>query len=265
MSIKGKLREGGTEVQMYCPECGKERLFVNLHKRWGYCFWCTATFNPDAVKLLGCEDEAASFFKAAEHYGVSDLKLVSPTKSKEAVAYLEKRGTDIRGLSSEIMFHEESSRLFFRIWSPSGAAYSPSWHTRSIEDGKGWIVYPGTSKINYFFGISGTVHLAERCVPLTICEGIFDALSLRKRGAHAWSILGTKMSMTHAAGIADLVRRGLRQVVCWLDNDAAGIDGREAVCRVLEAMVPVVVEVDGYEEPSESEKLPRECYYEVGT
>jgi DNA primase len=248
--MKGIHRAGGSEMQTTCPQCGKEKLYVSLRKRLGYCFYCGKGFSQDEVRRLGMDDEVQAF-TAVINRDNQHINLVSPETDADARAYLAKRKVRAKDCSSFIMYSPELRRLFFRIWSPNSAAYAPAYHTRSIDPGKGWMCSPGVQKAHYWFGHRGGE-------VITVVEGIFDAISLHHRGVVAVALLGTQMSETQLAGLLEW--NPLQQVVVWMDDDEAGRKASDRICAQLEPVVRSVVQVTEHPEPSESSDVPEECY-----
>lgn len=246
--MKGIQR--GSEVQTTCPYCAKDKLYVNVKKRLGYCFYCARGFNPEEIRTLGMEDDHRAFTAAVQR-GDREVELISPADNSEAQAYLAGRGVRAKNCGSYILYAPLLRRLFFRIWSPDSASYAPGYHTRSIDPGKGWVCSPGVQKQHYWFGHRGGE-------VITLCEGIFDAMSLHQRGVIAVALLGTQMSETHLKGL--LESKTLKQVVVWMDDDSAGRKASDRICTQLEPVIPTVVQVTEYPEPSESTEVPEECY-----
>lgn len=246
--IKGVRRSSGTELQTTCPKCGREKMFVNLRKKLGWCFYCATSYDREDVRRMGLEEDFTTF-TAVMGNDTTPLELVAPDTDMDAKLFLAGRGVKAKDYSSSIRYSPKLRRLFFRIQSPT-SSYAPAWHTRSIDPGKGWVCQTGVQKQHYWFGWRGEV--------LCVVEGIWDAMSLHERGCNAIALLGTKMSQTHLKGIVQWP--GLRQVVVWLDDDAAGIKATEKIANQLEPVVETVVCVEGYPEPSESDEVPKECY-----
>lgn len=243
--MKGIRR--GSEFQTTCPRCGKDKLYVSLRKRLGYCFYCAKGFNPQEVASLGMDDDHRAF-NAVAYKAHQGLDLISPSQNAEAAAYLAGRGVKAKECSSFILYSPELRRLFFRIWSPDSANYAPAYHTRSIDPEKGWVCSQGVQKQHYWFGHRGGPSL-------TICEGIFDALALHQRGVVAVALLGTQMSETHLQGILEW--KPLKRVIVWLDDDEAGRKASDRICTQLEPVIETVVQVCGYPEPSEASEEER--------
>lgn len=251
--MKGVNHKGG-EIQTTCPRCGKEKLYVSTRKRLGYCFYCAKGFNQKEVAALGVEDDYLSFSAVV---GKKDnaVDLVHPDTDPDAQLYLAGRRVKAKDCGSFILYAPSLRRLFFRIWSPDHVSYAPGYHTRSIDPGKGWMCSSGIQKQHYWFGHRGGE-------VIVICEGIFDAISLHQRGVCAIALLGTQMSETHLQGLLEW--KPLKQVVVWLDDDAAGRKASDQVCTQLEPVVPTVVQVQEYPEPSESDEVPEACYEVIG-
>ena len=250
IKIKGTRVEGGAELVTECPNCRRDKLYVSLRKQVGICFFCGKTYTREMVRQMGLGEDYTQFTAVMDNHE-EPLELVSPDTDIDARLFLAKRNVRAKDYASSIRWCAKLRRLFFRIQSPNFGAYAPAWHTRGIDEGKGWICQPGVQKQHYWYGWRGSETLC-------VVEGIWDAMSLHERGISAIALLGTQMSQTHLKGIIQWP--GLRQVVLWFDPDAAGIKATEKIANQLEPVVETVVCVEGYPEPSESDEVPKECF-----
>lgn len=223
------------EVLVKCPHCRKRKLYVNSAKRVGYCQRCQRAFSRSDIDDLGL------LRRVAHNPYVRPLAelppLVDAWTDPDATAYLRGRGV----VSGEPVYYDaRGRRLYFRIWSPSPDV-PPSWHTRGIDPGSGWIVYAGTDKRHYLFG---NPHVRAGA-GIVLVEGIFDALRI---GTGAIALLGTRLYPTQEAWVTTFGRIGI-----WLDPDDAGTDATARIRRRLLFLRPDLdlMECHGGTEPGD--------------
>ena len=192
--ILGK-KVGGGEYLSSCPSCGREKFYRNPSKQKAYCQRCGFSQNPSTFGTVHISDQEVAQLRTWP-------RLIPSWDHPEARAYLMGRG--VKEEHPDILYDPRGRRLYFRIWSPS-PEFQPSYHTRGIDEGTGWVVFPGTQKAHYVWGTLGVS--ADR---MCLVEGIFDAVAL---GEGAVALLGTQMSATQQS-----LTKG-RAVGIWLDND----------------------------------------------
>lgn len=193
--ILGK-KVGGGEYLSSCPACGREKFYQNPSKRVSNCRRCGFSQNPSTFGEAHISDQEVAQLRTWP-------RLIPSWDHPEARVYLMGRG--VKEEHPDIMYDPNGRRLYFRIWSPS-PEFQPSYHTRGIDEGTGWVVFSGTQKAHYVWG-------SYRETRLCLVEGIFDALTI---GPGAVALLGTQMSPTQRSIVVG------RSVQIWLDADEAG-------------------------------------------
>lgn len=204
MIVRGKTVEAGSEMLCYCPGCAREKLYVSIRKRVGFCVYCKTKYGRKELEglIAPTEERVISLTQVPVLVGLQH------PDAEPARDYLAGRG--VYG-DRAIFYDREMRRCYFPIESPS-PEFQPSYHTRGIDEGTGWICFPRTQKQHYW-----SDHRREDFVRgAVLVEGIFDAYALESFG-DVFSLLGTQLTNTHIAALDRYER-----ILLWLDPDPAG-------------------------------------------
>lgn len=232
------LVEGGTELKMECPDCGKMKLHINVRTKFGICFYCDKKLSPqDVIWDLGIATDTP---QPKRHF--KSPKLEPHRLHSDAVKYLKGRGVPSSRMDS-IMYDVSQRRLYFPIWSPS-PEYQPSYHTRGIDDGQGWQALDGTQRQHYWYSSNPYQKLMPRRACLV--EGIFDAIALRHTSVYA--ILGTKLSNTLRSALQEC-----EEVMLFLDPDEAGKAATQKIAKEIDSYGIDVNILEHIHEPGDCE------------
>lgn len=236
-SFRGK-NVGGGEILTHCPRCAKQKLYLNVYRRVGFCQRCGLSLGPRDMQdgLIAKSDREVLNLRSVP-------SLVDAWKHAEARAYLQSRG--VHPDDEYVLYDPAGRRLYFRITSPS-PEYGPSYHTRSIDPKGGWVCFPGTKKQHYLWAYPTPTQQSR----VMLVEGIWDAIAV---GPGTVALLGTKMSDTI---LHYLVGTGVKPWI-WLDPDRAGIEASVDIMNRLSyaGLHPVLVQAE--HEPSEAPPVGR--------
>jgi DNA primase len=138
-------------------------------------------------------------------------------------------------------WHEASRRVLI-----------PVWRYRRLIAVVGRSVHGERPKYRMLGGDPGTLYrLPQRPVrAVVVVEDILSAIAVWRAGANALAVLGTHVSTTQAAQIAD----GADTVVSWFDSDAAG---QKAHAKLRSALSLYPVKLQRIQTQQDPKLLPR--------
>lgn len=229
------LRSKGKDLVGVCPECGAPKLNYRPEKGAGICNACHATFSRRSIIRAGFPPQDNQ-----PHYGEgAPKKEIKSSPEKELRSCLDGaaklaveglRGWDTsEGWTSTCHYCPQDLRLYFDLTATSPNA-PPLQTSRSIwPSQRGWVVTG--SRRGYFYGI-----LPQNSDTIILMEGINDVIGSGLYGK-AIAMLGTTLG---ADVQAHLFAKGFRNIIIWLDPDAAGLSGAAKLKKQLRGIFPSV-------------------------
>lgn len=222
-----------------CPFCGNpnNNFEVNISKQVYHCWACGegGALVELARKFSIYYKPPVEFAKPKELEKSSGIPVVPQgvipiegcKDEAKVVAYLGNRGVRRQDIPEyHIMWWEPKGRIFFPFFDEIGNLIF--WTARTIyKNVSPKYLHADVSKANRVVMYRGT----REDTPIYIVEGVFDAITLHKRGMTVLLLFGTEISDV----TVEYLRAIKRKVVLCLDKDAAGKQSKheEMLVRAL--------------------------------
>lgn len=220
-------------IWICCVYCDDRRFRLGLDLRYnqGHCFNCDWAQKRGALRLVA---NALNVGEGLDLSGTVDLATAPPViaekaeplpkdfdfadRDEEAMTYLLRRGMTPEQVNLWSVGCSRSGRARYRVIFPKWEGTTVKFWAARDWTGKQeppWLMSTGAK------GLYGTV-----APTVVLVEGVFDMMALERAGADAVALLGTSLSDSVNAELANTDK-----IILWLDPDKAGRKGIKELAR----------------------------------
>lgn len=238
MNLPSGRYEVSDEYRCECPECGRDKFYINPIKEMGHCKRCGVAYGSkerlyEAFNLDPDDEDEWKGLKPKTksikfELGHKITNAIPAWEDMKAQYYLGTRGLNQKTTQeANIRWAPKIGKLLVDL-DPYTLDLPPQQAQRSPTDKTKW--YPshkGVALSEYCFGWR---YLKPNLKAMVLCEGIFDILATRLLG-FGLALMGTQIT---PAGIYKIAER-VDKLVLWTDPDVAGEKFRNTYTRAFEA------------------------------